>query len=132
MTVSASDGTAPMCGSQERDAQEQGAQDGRHPDQRDAGIAAARFLEGRDAVGDGLDAGQGGGAAGERAQDQEERDCCDCMAHFCSRRVDLRPGPGCRSHSTKDPDPDRQEHHDEEEVGRDGKVSARLLALRAG
>ncbi len=56
---------------QETDAQEERAQDGRHPDQRDAGVAAARLAEGGDAVGDRLDAGQGRGAAGKGVQDQE-------------------------------------------------------------
>ena len=38
-------------------------------------------LEGRDAVGDGLDAGEGRGAAGEGVQDQEGR---DGLARLCT------------------------------------------------
>ena len=69
---------------QQRDPQEQHAQDGRHPDQGDAGVAAARLLEGGDAVRDRLHAGQGRRAAGKGAQDQEQG---DPPGQSCSRSM---------------------------------------------
>jgi hypothetical protein len=64
MIVSTCDGTACTWRDEEGDAQKEHDQDAAHPDQGDAGVAAARLFEGGDAVGDGLDAGQGGGAIG--------------------------------------------------------------------
>ncbi|MCK7481527.1 MAG: hypothetical protein M0C28_33380 [Candidatus Moduliflexus flocculans] len=72
MTVSASEGTAPIWPARNEMPRKSVPRMTRHPDQRDAGVAAARLLEGGDAVRDGLDAGQRRGAAGEGVQEQEE------------------------------------------------------------
>src|SRR5450755_1812981 len=57
---------------QQADADEERAQDGRHPGECDRGAARLRFLERRYAVGDGLDARHGGTTSRERSQNQED------------------------------------------------------------
>ena len=44
----------------------------RHPQQGNAGILTARFFKGGDAIGDGFNACQRGGAVGKSPQDQEQ------------------------------------------------------------
>ena len=106
-------------GRQEGDAQHQGTQDDRHPDQRGAGVAAARLFEGRNTVGDRLDAGEGGGAAGERAQDQEDRQRLRAVQRLHGRRVGHHAQrPQCKARQA---DYNRDVHHHDEEVGRDGE-----------
>ena len=52
---------------------EHGGRDAAHQGQRGGGVAALRRLERRDAVGDGLDAGQRGAPGGEGAEREEEQ-----------------------------------------------------------
>ena len=59
---------------QHRRADEERAQDHDHPGKGGGGIARLGFLEGRDAVGDGLDSGHRRTASGKGFQDQEERE----------------------------------------------------------
>ena len=54
-----------------RDAEEEHAQDDGHPHERGGGVLGLRLLEGGDAVGDRLDAGERGGARREGAEDEE-------------------------------------------------------------
>ena len=57
---------------QRDDADEHGDRDATHEEQGGGGVLALGLLEGRDAVGDRLDPGEGGAAGRERAQEQEE------------------------------------------------------------
>ena len=59
-------GTMSSSRRQEGGAEEEGGEDRRHPDQRSRGVLRLRRLEVRHAVGDRLDAGQGGGSRTRR------------------------------------------------------------------
>ena len=109
---------------QESDAQEEDTQDGRHPDQRDAGVAAARLFEGSDAVRDRLNAGECGGAARKRVQDQEGRDRLHGLNRFHRRRIHHLPQRA--RHIADHPDEHRRCHHHQEEIAGDGESRARF------
>ena len=74
--------------------------------------------KGRDPVGDGLDAGEGRGAAGEGVKDQKERDCLGRL-HIHRRRITHNPQ---RSQGIADqPDAYCQRHHRQKEIAGNGK-----------
>jgi len=113
--------------SQECDAKHQGAKDYRHHDEGCAGIFAARCFEGCDAVGNGLNAGEGRGAAGKSFEDQEEGDGLqNLMLHH-----QVHGGGGNHTQSARKiahkANTHGHKHHHQEEVGGNGKSKARFF-----
>ena len=62
----------PDLGRQEGGGNKHAAQDASHPDEGGTGVLAARFFEGCNAIGDGFNTGQRGGAIGKSPQDQRK------------------------------------------------------------
>ena len=110
-----------------RDAEERGAEDHRHGDERPRRVAGLRALERRDAVGHRLHARQRHGAGRERPQQQEERRASGSSSASCSPSSVSGMGPRSNEEDPDEPGDDQDDEHHDVEVGRSGEQAAGLL-----
>ena len=115
----------PEVDGQERDADEQDRQQGRHVAERGRGILRLRRLERRHARRDGLGAGQGDGARGERPQQQDEGERLEGVLDLADDLF-LVADALAEDDDPERPHGDHDQRRDHEQVGRDREDVAGL------
>ena len=104
---------------------EEGDGDGTHRDEGLLGVLHVRLAECRYAVGDGLDAGEGGASAGERAQQQQDHARLGQVLGLHDVAGALGDGR-VASDSSGDADHNHESDAADEEIGRYGERFARF------